>query len=243
MTTKAPISKQHISFKAVPTLKKLCQPLLNTIEVDYFYYLKYLDNQRIILLTLTPQCAHYLVEHKLLPLRQELKPGIYYLPSNATHKSRLQISEHFHLHHNLELIQNTPQGLEIFGFAVKNKDSGIINTYLNKLTEFNNFIAEFKKQAAALILEATHEPINLSPGKSTATKIFNHNQHMIKLNKRELEVLIALHEGLSAKETAKKLGLSPRTIEYYLANVKNKLGISKKTALAKFVSEHHIASS
>src|SRR5690348_13725461 len=105
--------KQHISFKMTPELRQLCQPLLSLIEVDYFYYLRYLDDNRIILLTMTPSCAKYLVEHNLIPDSKQLKPGIYYLPSNLTNKTRLQVSEHFKLHHNLEFIQNTSGGIEL----------------------------------------------------------------------------------------------------------------------------------
>ena len=51
---------------------------------------------------------------------------------------------------------------------------------------------------------------------------------MEELSSREEEVLALLAEGLSNREIALALGLSPRTIETYLHRLYKKLGVHKR---------------
>ncbi|MBI2786462.1 MAG: helix-turn-helix transcriptional regulator [Legionella longbeachae] len=52
-----------------------------------------------------------------------------------------------------------------------------------------------------------------------------------QLSTRELESLFCLLHGMSAKQISECLGLSKRTIETYLENIKNKFGCQNKTEL------------
>jgi len=55
---------------------------------------------------------------------------------------------------------------------------------------------------------------------------------------RELECLNYLVKGASAYDAALKLGLSKRTVEFYIRNIKEKIGINKMTeVVAKVISE------
>lgn len=54
-----------------------------------------------------------------------------------------------------------------------------------------------------------------------------------KLTSREQDCLYFYMKGFSSKETAEKLNLSPRTIEYYIDNIKSKLGVGKRSELIK----------
>lgn len=53
----------------------------------------------------------------------------------------------------------------------------------------------------------------------------------ISMTKRERECLLYLSQGKSAKEIARLLNLSWRTIEYYIENMKKKWGCTKRTEL------------
>lgn len=69
--------------------------------------------------------------------------------------------------------------------------------------------------------------------------------HASRLSKRERECLLSLLEGKTAKETAAHLGLSPRTVESYFENVKNKLDCWNKGELfttAQILKELHLLS-
>ena len=59
-----------------------------------------------------------------------------------------------------------------------------------------------------------------------------------RLSQRERHVLQMLVEGQSAAAVARKLRLSPRTIETYKARLMRKLGLSDLPALVKFAVRH-----
>ena len=48
---------------------------------------------------------------------------------------------------------------------------------------------------------------------------------------QEKRCILYLLEGKTAKETARKLSLSPRTIEHYLDNIRQKVGVRRKIDL------------
>lgn len=54
----------------------------------------------------------------------------------------------------------------------------------------------------------------------------------VEMTARELEVLQLLVEGLSNKEIARTLSISPRTVNFHLDNVYSKLGVSTRTEAA-----------
>jgi DNA-binding NarL/FixJ family response regulator len=54
------------------------------------------------------------------------------------------------------------------------------------------------------------------------------------LSPREIEVLVALGNGLSNKETARRLGISPHTVKFHIESLFRKLGASSRAeAVAK----------
>jgi DNA-binding NarL/FixJ family response regulator len=59
-----------------------------------------------------------------------------------------------------------------------------------------------------------------------------------QLSSRERHVLQMLVEGKSAASVARKLHLSPRTIETYKARLMRKLGLTDLPALVKFAVRH-----
>jgi DNA-binding CsgD family transcriptional regulator len=57
----------------------------------------------------------------------------------------------------------------------------------------------------------------------------------ICFSKREAECMIHLLRGKTVKQTAQKIGLSQRTVEYYLKNIKKKVGCRTKIELIELV--------
>lgn len=59
---------------------------------------------------------------------------------------------------------------------------------------------------------------------------------------REKEVLDLLMHGLTAKEIAKQLGITHRTVEGYTSRLRRKLGVTNKAAMAAKVTFRDMAS-
>lgn len=64
------------------------------------------------------------------------------------------------------------------------------------------------------------------------------DQRLQSLTPREREVLDALLQGCSNKEIARRLSLSPRTVETHRANVLHKMAVDSATALALLMQGH-----
>ena len=60
------------------------------------------------------------------------------------------------------------------------------------------------------------------------------------LTRREIEVLRLVADGMSTPEIAASLVLSHKTVERHLANIFAKLGVSSRTAAARFALDHHL---
>jgi DNA-binding NarL/FixJ family response regulator len=104
-----------------------------------------------------------------------------------------------------------------------------------------------KRDASAALIEAIREVgaggRYLSPGVTdTVISDYLHEKRapdaLHQLSQRERHVLQMLVEGKSAASVARKLHLSPRTIETYKARLMRKLGLSDLPALVKFAVRH-----
>lgn len=63
---------------------------------------------------------------------------------------------------------------------------------------------------------------------------------LLRLTDREREVLHLCARGLTSKEIAQRLALSPRTAESHRANLMRKLGLKHQTDLVRFALQHGI---
>jgi DNA-binding NarL/FixJ family response regulator len=59
------------------------------------------------------------------------------------------------------------------------------------------------------------------------------------LSPRELEVLCLVSQGLTNKEIAYRLRLSPRTIQYHLNSIFNKTGVSTRSEAVAYAYQNH----
>jgi DNA-binding CsgD family transcriptional regulator len=63
------------------------------------------------------------------------------------------------------------------------------------------------------------------------------------LSAREVEVLRLVAQGMTDRQVADALFLSPRTINQHLRSIYNKLGVSSRTAASTFAVQHGLAGS
>ncbi len=65
----------------------------------------------------------------------------------------------------------------------------------------------------------------------------------IRLTQREMQCLQLTIKGFTAKKIAKELGLSFRTIEEYMTNIRVKAGVNSKSELIEMVIQDFQAGS
>jgi DNA-binding CsgD family transcriptional regulator len=59
------------------------------------------------------------------------------------------------------------------------------------------------------------------------------------LTEREMEVMALLGEGMTNKEIADRLSLSPRTVNFHLDNIYTKLGVNSRTEAVVHALRHN----
>jgi DNA-binding CsgD family transcriptional regulator len=84
--------------------------------------------------------------------------------------------------------------------------------------------------------ESTIKPIekkNKTPFDQPKKYILENNQPNLYLTFREAQCMAHMMLDCTMKETAQLLGLSPRTVEYYIKRIKTKIGCRTKESLIK----------
>lgn len=152
------------------------------------------------------------------------------------------------------MAMNVEQGkAEGYGFATMQKLPDLTNSIINNLYLFKRFIHYFHQeteeilkklkmnsvniaaQCADSFYKPTHYFDNLTP--TTNPEAFFKQIDPIRYNilnllsSRERECLGWFLKGLPAVQIGKKIHLSNRTVEFYIENVKNKLGCRTKQEL------------
>jgi DNA-binding NarL/FixJ family response regulator len=96
------------------------------------------------------------------------------------------------------------------------------NGYITKETT----VVEFCAAVAALVPHANNGRVVSTQGSSNS------------LTARETQVLCEIAHGSTSKETARRLGISHRTVETHRTSVMRKLGISSVAGLTRFAIEN-----
>lgn len=142
------------------------------------------------------------------------------------------------------LIEKKGDEVEFFGFTGNTNSSSLHSLYLNHSEVLRSFSTHFKKELDPILKLMKEEswslialkgedffckdPITPEVDVYTLQNYFNDlgMKTLVKIASsfsfREKQCLQLFLDGKSAKETAKSLKLSPRTVEFYFENIKNK---------------------
>jgi len=195
-------------------------------QVDYITFCMQYDGQKV-----------YSCEKKAV-----LNPESYYflwepnLPAFP-----VSLAREFNIANGLCFVERHSDAYELIAFATPVNNLQAVDIYLNHLELLGNFIQCFRETKAGLIKIADKHRIVLGPDEEDINKnsMFLHSQvckhktvyfqekcHTITL--REYDCLTHLSLGKTAKEIAKALNISFRSVETYLERVKIKTGCRTK---------------
>jgi len=242
------IIKQHTAYTSAHDVAEICHPLFSMCNLNYFDYAKIYHDGSLTTLLSNHDWFHHYFTHEYPISSTITQTGIHLWEHYLPQECLKDMAEHFNFHNGITIFQQHDTFIEFFDFGAPANNPTIIDYYFNHLDILNNFLFYFKDKAASLIKQADNnritipkkmhgEPIPQTSYKDFCELIQKKKIHLycknknIVLTQREYEVLLQLTQGKTAKETAKKLNISHRTVEDHLTKIKNKSGYAFKSQL------------
>lgn len=245
---------KNYSIKHEQKIKKICAPLLDSLNIPIFTYSFVEADGSFGLLTNTPEFHDYYFENKMhlqnpyFAHPALFRPGCVMLPCSVEEETQKALRKRFKADHFFLSLNTSPHLMEAFLFANVNENLTDTNLYLSRLDLLHKFNNYFKKEAKDLIGRMKTEDYNIktergmqlfesAPNVPLAIydpKIQNFLKKVTGLSRQELTCLEHFKLGKSAQATAAIMGLSQRTVESYFDSIKNKLGCTSKYDLLNF---------
>lgn len=246
-------------------IQKITKPLREKLDVGYFTYHRIDHDGRYTVLVDRPDWAEFYVDRQFYLDDPYLRhPSVYQrgccsFQSNGSNEYRERISRYgkeiFNLDYNVMLIEKDAASVEFFGFAANQGKNRLENVALNCPNLLKAFASHFKRELSFVLQRMQEEAGSLIhlKGSDFFTKDPIHPNPKIdglledigrgdvqflaaKLSVQEKKCLKGILLAKSAKTIARDLKLSPRTVESYIENIKNKLSCSSRQELFALAS-------
>lgn len=237
-------------------LINICSPLFNNFSITHFFYIKIFSDNRCLYLCSDKKWVEHYIENKFQDDPLHFKS---YIPDNMSfslwsgfEKDKVYSAVYaFNVWNGFNIYEKQPDGsITTYAFGSTRSNVKMSNFYINNLDLLKNFILYFKNRSSDIIDTSDVDKLILSKNKrpqffyKKREKFikFYHQINLKKLpfkghsvdaylTKGEVMSLCLLADGKTAKEVGKYLGLSSRTIEFYLSNIKRKTGFQTKAEL------------
>lgn len=250
MEATPPIDSKHTFFLLAEDMRSLSTPLLTHLGITYFAFKRtFNDGSKIYLFNNADYYAHYFSQGHYLVGNREGNAKIYkssydlwdYLPDPRGLYN--EASEQFNISHGLTITRKHEEYCDFFFFATTRDNSQIKRIYLNRREALEKFCDHFLIAGKNIIASATREKVILPyqpnlhlPPSDIFIDDFLKNisasePALVKLTTRELDCARYLIHGKTNKEIAKELKISPRTVEEYINNLRQKFSCKSKAAL------------
>lgn len=186
------------------------------------------------------------------------KNTTYFLTPNDPESLRkdhvIELAKYHNIWDTFNIYKNINGCVHGYFFGTATPSSALSHKYFNNILLLERFISYFDEQAKDLIDTTDHKKLGcfdhkFNFGKISDEKILNekiesflkktylprlfskNKNEFIQLTKREAECLHYLSYGKTMKEIGRILGLTPKTIEFYLRNIKEKSGYKSREEL------------
>jgi DNA-binding CsgD family transcriptional regulator len=185
-----------------------------------------------------------------------LTSGFFFCEKTADeeyHKTQGKVRNQFSMDQIFMVMNTEGSKTTGYGFAATQRLPDLTNTFFNNLFLFRKFINYFHREAEDILKQMKQHTVDIAGpcGKlfysstnhfTALSSPFNPDaltnaidpfqfEALKTLSAREKDCLRWFLKGLSAVQIGKKIHLSNRTVEFYIDNVKNKLGCRTKEEL------------
>ncbi len=243
---KTPLSEHHPLFNIGLRIREHANDFLVSHNLSYFQFARVytdgsgfgLSNKPEFILEYT-RCIGKTVS--AISGEQVDKQCYFYLWDEHFSSEMIQLAQVHGIHKTLGLVERFPTHYNLIAFGRPHQNTPSIEAYLNQLEEMRNFVKGFKKTCKDWLHEAELHRLEIPPSlqDDNHERMFWPKRHIAILYKnmqreislREYECLHLLMNGLTLKEIASELTLSPRTVETHLENCKTKFDCRDRSNL------------
>lgn len=178
----------------------------------------------------------------------------YIWPKSFGNDNAMQLRHHHNRWNGMSIVHRDADFVEMIHFSFNRDTEDKTNFFLNNLSVLNDYFRYFKS-AIGHIMQSSKEHLAVyrkTPDLSCvsqddqATQLMKYvldqgflvrtREGMVRLSAREVECIRMLSYGKSAKEIARALDVSIRTIDTYLSRARFKTHTSSKSELIRLLS-------
>ena len=250
---------QHPIFAQTQTISDICKPL-ERFNINYFSQVHVSNDSEMTCLHTHPEfITNYLSKnyhHADIFSANQNHFGEFVLWDSLTCKGKsnamLKDAVDFGFQQFFTLIEKDVSGINFYYFASPSTETSMSQLYLSNIDALQAFTKYFKtsvkksKELSAwhdikITIEKKHSDIGLLVNNKLMSteenrrEFFNdisaRNNFDTRLSNQQINCLHLLAQGFSAKEIAERLNLSRRTVESYLAHVRNIFGCRNSNEL------------
>ncbi|MHB1947838.1 MAG: LuxR family transcriptional regulator [Gammaproteobacteria bacterium] len=232
-------------LQVTPEINEICHSL-KKIGIHLFSYRRcFTDGSRINF----SNNADWLLDYYKLNLYQSslfeksissYSTGFSLWPQESSLAVFLHGRQYYNSDNGITYVINYNEYCDFFIFGADKNNKQIINFYINNLDLLKNFSGYFYNQTKKIIAVSAKNRIYL-PERAMQSDIGKYvyrqnitnfkNNIMLNLSNREKSCLYGILAGQTAKQIAGELNLTFRTVEYYIENLKKKMGCRRRSEI------------
>lgn len=238
-------------------MKRFVAPLNDHFGVNHFWYFRITKEGQYAFLGTHPAWNEYsfrvdnIRHYPCLRHPDTLRTGINFMKQNSDEAYKMVLRDawdRFKINFNFQLLNRTADGIEAYGFGTNYNHPDIDEALLNELDLLRYFIKEFRIQNQKLFHILYDNQVDLGSHigsdfykKPNALAFPKERDLFLRklkkeecpqtLTRREREILKFMANGYPASYIAIQLDLSVRTVQNYIATMKEKLYCESKVEM------------
>lgn len=215
---------------------KACQPFFEDLNFKEVSYIRvYHDNSMVVLTTADLWINNWLKifnKYDLTLFREKIKQAaisisdIYCAWQYVKQDALLEFNHHYAMDQGFDIYRRKKDYVELWSFIGQTYQPMFHDFCINNISMLkelaNLCVSSLSEQEGLFLTERAFIPLNIA---SDFDKKF--------LTYREIECARLIIMGRTAKEIARDLNISPKTVEVYINNIKRKTGCHYKHELIK----------
>ena len=260
------LSSLQFNESCAPIVDALCEPLFSNFGITHFGCIRILENGQVLRIannvawTRTYFQYEFYNDLDIYNMKHVLQneQRFVFLTGDPHNEHCKMLCSDFNMWNFMLIYERFPTYGDFWFFGTNRNNLQIINFYINNINVLQHFILYFKNKTFNLfdisnpskLISTKIRPLEEKAKEESHVNEFikeiSYNRHYLTgkyngkfLSTREAECLFYTSQGRTMKEIAEHVHLSPRTIETYMNNIKNKMGCRTKGELISIFSKLH----